>query len=83
MSELDVRRMPGGDDGTSQGDESYLEINQQYDGSQGSGSIRINSGFSENSYTGTETGIVKVTPKYNLVQPTNEGWDSASDYSDF
>lgn len=50
QSEMAVRRIGGGEDDSSVGDESFIEVNQM-DGSSASGSINVISGaMSESSY---------------------------------
>jgi hypothetical protein len=76
MSELNVQRIGAIDDTSSMGGQSFLEINQLDGKSSGGGSFMVVGGNqSESSYTGTETGVLKVgEPK--------QDWESSSDYTD-
>jgi len=80
MSELHIQRVGAIDDTSSMGGQSFLEINNMgLDGkSSGGGSFMVVGGNqSENSYTGTETGVVKVGG-----QKQANDWESSSDYTD-
>lgn len=76
MSELHIQRVGPIDDTSSMGGQSFLEINNLDGKSSGGGSFMVVGGNqSESSYTGTETGVVKVGGQ-------KQDWESSSDYTD-